>query len=220
MSTDEVPPAHDGGPGHVARGGLSRGWLITIIIAAVVIVALIIAVIALANPSTPSPTTTPPPTTTTTAPPTTPPPTSTTAPAVATCTVDHLTVKLGTPDGSAGATHVPLIFVNTGSTSCTLEGFPGVSFVGGGNGTQIGSPAAEDKTSPITVYTLATGDSVQTPLTIADGSAFPDCAPVTPDGFRVYPPHSTASVFVASTDYPACSNTAVVQMTVAAAQQN
>ncbi len=41
---------------------------------------------------------------------------------------------------SAGSMHYELTLTNTGSTSCTGR-FPGVSFVGDGNGTQLGSAA-------------------------------------------------------------------------------
>ncbi len=41
-----------------------------------------------------------------------------------------------------------LIFTNTGSAECSLEGYPTVEFVGDGDGTQIGATAAQDPTGP------------------------------------------------------------------------
>ncbi len=43
--------------------------------------------------------------------------------------------------GAAGSTYVHLALRNTGSSTCTLQGWPGVSFVGGGDGSQIGAAA-------------------------------------------------------------------------------
>jgi hypothetical protein len=101
---------------------------------------------------------------------------------------------------------VHLALRNTGETTCTVQGWPGVSFVGGGNGTQIGAPAGLDRSVPAPTVTLAPGDTAVAPLKITRAENVPagDCSPVEPEGFRVYPPGSKQSLFVASTDYTAC----------------
>lgn len=110
--------------------------------------------------------------------------------------------------GAAGSTIVHLALRNTGSATCTLQGWPGVSFVGGGNGTQIGAAATEDQGGPHTTVTLAAGQTAVAPLKIANGEAYDNatCAPRTPDGFRVYPPGSKQSLFIAGKSYLACDN--------------
>jgi hypothetical protein len=119
------------------------------------------------------------------------------------------------PEGSgAGQRAAFAVFRNTGSTPCTLEGTPGVSLVGGGDGTQIGRPAARNTVGPkaITIspghYALA---SIQYTYVDKNGGSFstgsgtdPKCAAEPADGYRVYPPHSYRAFFTRSTTY-ACS---------------
>ena len=110
--------------------------------------------------------------------------------------------------GAAGSVIVHLVLENTGSTTCTVQGWPGVSFVGGGTGKQIGAAAAAEKSSPHPTVTLAPGKTAVAPLKIvrAENYSAGDCSPQTPDGFRVYPPGSKQSLFVKDTDYQACAS--------------
>ncbi|MBO9038450.1 DUF4232 domain-containing protein [Curtobacterium flaccumfaciens] len=109
--------------------------------------------------------------------------------------------------GAAGSVIVHLVLENTGSTTCTVQGWPGVSFVGGGTGKQIGAAAVAEKSSPHPTVTLAPGKTAVAPLKIVRAENYPagDCSPQTPDGFRVYPPGSKQSLFVKDTDYQACA---------------
>ncbi|MGG5260003.1 DUF4232 domain-containing protein [Phycicoccus avicenniae] len=115
------------------------------------------------------------------------------------CTVGHLAVGLRTPAGSgaAGSTYLLLTFRNTGGSACRLSGFPGVSFVGKGDGTQIGAPAA--RTGSAVAVTLAPDASTTALLRVVDAGVYPSrsCAPTTADGLRVYPPGSTDAAYVA-----------------------
>lgn len=61
------------------------------------------------------------------------------------CTTSELNISTGTQQGAAGSVLIDLNFTNAGSTDCTLHGFPGVSFVGMDNGTQIGAPAVRER---------------------------------------------------------------------------
>lgn len=110
--------------------------------------------------------------------------------------------------GAAGSVIVHLVLENTGSTTCTVQGWPGVSFVGGGTGKQIGAAAVAEKSSPHPTVTLAPGKTAVAPLKIVRAENFSagDCSPQTPDGFRVYPPGSKQSLFVKDTDYQACAS--------------
>ena len=98
---------------------------------------------------------------------------------------------------------------NTGSTTCTLQGWPGVSFVGGGSGEQIGAAARRDEASAHPTVTLAPGAVAVAPLQITQAEDYPaaKCEPVAADGFRVYPPGSTESLFVRDPGVTACRST-------------
>jgi hypothetical protein len=71
------------------------------------------------------------------------------------CQTSALKVSLGPANATAGTTFYPLKFVNTGKTSCTLRGYPGVSAVTS-SGQQIGNPASRISSTFRTV-TLAPG---------------------------------------------------------------
>ncbi|MGN8050415.1 DUF4232 domain-containing protein [Curtobacterium sp. 22159] len=120
--------------------------------------------------------------------------------------------------GAAGSTYTHLTLENTGTTSCTLQGWPGVSFVGGGTGTQIGAAASQDRASAHPTVTLAPGQEAVAPLKITNAQDYPSakCHPVTPDGFRVYPPGSKQSLYVEDRGHPACRSTAVTILNVQA----
>lgn len=115
------------------------------------------------------------------------------------CSAGHLDVGLRTPDGAgaAGSTYLLLTFRNTGGDACRLSGFPGVSFVGKGNGTQLGAPA--ERTGSAMAVTLAPAATTTALLRVVDAGVYPSrsCAPTTADGLRVYPPGSTDAAYVA-----------------------
>jgi len=124
------------------------------------------------------------------------------------CAADDLTGSIEPGSGgAAGSQIVHLALRNTGSTACTLQGWPGVSFVGGGDGAQIGAAARQEKSAPHPTVTLRAGDTAVAPLQIVTASNFAaaDCGPKAADGFRVYPPGSKASLFVRDTGLTACS---------------
>jgi hypothetical protein len=134
------------------------------------------------------------------------------------CTTDNSSVALGDPDGAAGSTVVPLIFTNTGSEPCTLEGYPVVEFVGGGDGTQIGQGSTQDtQTSPVELITIEPGETASSLLKIT--SAGNVCEPVDVDGLRVIPPGSNDAFFIAETSYQACEGN-VSLLTVTAVVKN
>ena len=141
-------------------------------------------------------------------------PTPPEAPAAQTCGVGELSVRLGGPDVGAGTTTVPIIFQNTGARTCQLEGYPGVSFVGGGNGTQIGAPANRDASVAIVFTELSPGSSVQAGLRISQASNYESCGSEPADGLRIYPPHSYDAIFVPTTAYEPCKDVSVDLMMV------
>lgn len=204
-------------PGKPPKG--TRGRTVAIVILAIVVALLLGLVAWLAFANGGSPTSTP----TTTAPSTpsanntssSPSPTPT-AGGIPRCTTDDLSVTLGTFEGTAGSSYVPIRFTNTSSTACELHGFPGVSFVGKGNGTQLGAPADWDQSQPVVQNTLQPGSVVVSNLRVAQAGNYDSsqCQPLTADGLRVYPPHSTQAVFVKAANLTACQNPAIHLLTV------
>ena len=114
------------------------------------------------------------------------------------CGPGSLVVGLRAPrgGGTAGSQYELLTFRNVSHATCTVDGHPGVSFVGLGNGTQLGSPAA--RTGPVRTVRLASGETGTALLQVVDAGNFDpaQCAPTTSDGLRVYPPDWRVSVFV------------------------
>lgn len=145
--------------------------------------------------------------------------TSTSQPVEGQCATSDLTGTIGPGGGgAAGSVEVTLILTNNGASQCSLQGWPGVSFVGNGNGTQLGNPADFDRSSPHATVVLQPGGTAQSSLRIVQAGNYPeaDCKPQKADGFRVYPPGSTESLFVKDDNVTACTTTTVTLLTVRA----
>lgn len=141
--------------------------------------------------------------TTTVAPSTTPTssPTTSTAAGVPPCASGQLSVSVGQSQGAAGSLIVPLVFTNTGSTTCTLQGYPGVSIVGA-NGAQLGAAAARTgQATPL--VSLPAGQTTMAIFRQANPGIL-NCTPVSATGFRVYPPNQTAALFAADSSLTTC----------------
>lgn len=134
------------------------------------------------------------------------------------CLASQLTTTLGPGSGSgAGHSYPVLVLTNKGATSCTVRGYPGVSFVGNGNGTQLGAPAVREAAGiPIATVTIAPGASAHAQLSITMAGNYDAtlCKPKAADGLRVYPPDETHSIFLATTGYTACQSTSVLLLIV------
>lgn len=144
---------------------------------------------------------------------------STSQPIDGQCATSDLSGSIGAGGGgAAGSVEVTLVLTNNGSAACSLQGWPGVSFVGDGNGTQLGNPAAFDRSTPHATVVLQPGGTAQAPLKIVQAMNYPeaDCKPQKADGFRVYPPGSTESLFVKDDTVTACTTTTVDLLTVGA----
>ena len=123
---------------------------------------------------------------------------SSNGPGPITCQPSQLKVKLAEDHGggAAGSTYSHLTFTNIGALTCTMTGWPGVSYVGSGHGVQIGSAA--DRTGSATVINLKSGAVAQAQLReLAAGNFDADCNITAADGLRIYSPNTKAAVFVA-----------------------
>ena len=126
------------------------------------------------------------------------------------CSTSDLAVVLGPANGTAGAIYYPVQFTNQGASSCTLYGFPGVSFVAGSDQHQVGAAATRTQQAPSTI-TINAGSTASSLLKVNDSGAF-ECTRVPVSGLRVFPPGDTASVVLTYSGM-ACTND-VQQLTV------
>lgn len=115
------------------------------------------------------------------------------------CQSPELAGSLVPEEGGAGAGHyeVRIELKNEAPEACTLQGWPGVSFVGDGDGEQLGAAAEFDRSSPHETVTLEPGASAQALVRVANAENYGDeCGQTPADGLRVYPPGEKRSVFV------------------------
>ncbi|GAA3151420.1 hypothetical protein GCM10020255_030460 [Rhodococcus baikonurensis] len=128
----------------------------------------------------------------------------------------ELNVTLGQPNGAAGSVELPVVFTNTGGRTCTLDGFPGVSYVTGASGSEVG--AAAGRSGSGSLVSLAPGSAATSLVRATNVENYPadQCGVTDVAGLKVYPPNSYDSVFLA---YPTkgCSMTGanINQLTVA-----
>jgi uncharacterized protein DUF4232 len=90
-----------------------------------------------------------------------------------------------------------LVFTNRGNRSCELQGFPGVSYVAGDDGHQVGSAAARtgDRGKSVPIAPGGTASAQLRQVNVANFDAA-TCQPTPVRGLRVYPPGETAAIFV------------------------
>ncbi|MGP6172891.1 DUF4232 domain-containing protein [Corynebacterium sp. A21] len=150
-------------------------------------------------------------------------PESTTPPAAdsssrhANCLSDALTVSVLTQQGAAGSVIYTLGFNNHSDRPCDLRGFPGVSFVGHQNGTQIGAPAVRELGTAAELLSVDPGETATAEVRVSRAENYdPDhCGSLVPvDGFRIYPPENTVAVFVPLEGMSGCTNDSVNLLSV------
>lgn len=135
--------------------------------------------------------------------PSTPPPASTPAEQPAEvagpgeCRSNELKLSIGQGEGAAGTVFRPLRFTNSGGRTCTIQGFPGVSYVAGDDGHQVGPAAFREGTKGAAV-SLAPGETAFATVGFVQVRNFDPavCKPTPVRGLRIYPPHETASLFL------------------------
>src|ERR1700677_4580789 len=117
------------------------------------------------------------------------------------CLTSALRATLGAAQGTAGSAYQVIVLANISGKTCALYGYPGVSFVSGVGGSQIGKDAARDRTTAPKVVTLAPGQRGSFALRVVDTAALPaaGCDPVTANWLKVFPPENTAALYVSYT---------------------
>lgn len=132
-----------------------------------------------------------------------------TATAAPRCGAGDLTASYRTGDAGAGSRYGRLVLRNTSGHPCTVQGYGGLSYVGGGDGTQVGAAARREPAATPRVV-LAPGERAVSRVREGAAASYPrrSCRPRPVDGFRVYVPDATASQFVAHAT-TGCANAGV-----------
>ena len=131
------------------------------------------------------------------------------------CLTSALRATLGAAQGTAGSAYQVIVLANISGKTCALYGYPGVSFVTGIGGSQIGKDAARDRTTALKVVTLAPGQRGSFALRVVDAAALPtaSCDPVTANWLKIFPPENTAALYVGYTARVCASKTATILTT-------
>ena len=131
------------------------------------------------------------------------------------CQTSALRATLGAAQGTAGSAYQVIVVANVSGKTCALYGYPGVSFVSGIGGSQIGKDAARDRAVPPKVVTLAPGQNGSFALRVVDTAALPaaSCNPVTAKWLKIFPPENTTALYLGYTARACASKTATVLTT-------
>jgi hypothetical protein len=128
--------------------------------------------------------------------------------AAAACATSALKVAVpaGPGGAAAGSSYYPIQFANVSSASCTLYGYPGVTFVTAQGGRQIGPAATRNPAVARQLVTLPPGQTVHAELQVINAENYPpaDCGLVTAHWLKIYPPDQTGPAYVSFTAQ-ACS---------------
>ncbi|WP_187366734.1 DUF4232 domain-containing protein [Nocardioides dongxiaopingii] len=114
------------------------------------------------------------------------------------CTDADLTASYQARGAGAGHRYGVVRLTNTSDEACRTGGYGGLSYVGGGDGTQVGAAADRDP-GRTRSFVLEPGGSAVSRVDAVVAQNFPrrECRPTAVDGFRVYVPNATRSQFVA-----------------------
>lgn len=125
------------------------------------------------------------------------------------CTNANLHATFHHTDSGAGHRFGRLVLTNVSNHACHTGGYGGLSYVGHGNGTQIGAAATRDAGTVRTIV-LTPGQRVVSEVSeaVAGNFSASTCHPTAVDGFRVYVPNATKSQFIAHRT-TGCANPAV-----------
>ncbi len=124
------------------------------------------------------------------------------------CSSSALKAQVDVAQGgaAAGSTYVPIDFTNTSGSACTMDGYPGVSFVRSPSGGQLGNPAARNPAAAPAMVTLAPGGVAHAILQVAEAGNYSQsaCTPVAAHWLKIFPPDQVTAIY-AHYDVQACS---------------
>ncbi|MCG7308860.1 DUF4232 domain-containing protein [Brachybacterium sp. ACRRE] len=127
---------------------------------------------------------------------------------VSDCTASNLDVSVSRGDPAAGSVMYTISFTNTGDDPCRIGGYPGVSAVGGGNGTQLGKAAQRGQAGKAAV--LIPNGHAEASLKAVDvgdggGPLGDECKATDADGWRIYAPGSKKAAYVEQDGLHGCA---------------
>ncbi|MFB9687109.1 DUF4232 domain-containing protein [Amycolatopsis plumensis] len=125
------------------------------------------------------------------------------------CKSGDVKLSLGQGDAGAGSVYRPLLITNSSGKPCTIQGFPGVSYVAGSDGHQVGKDAFREGTKGNAVK-LNPGQTAAADIQFVNVRNFDPgtCQPTAVKGLRIYLPQETASNFVPS-EGTGCASTKI-----------
>lgn len=114
------------------------------------------------------------------------------------CTNTDLVASYRHSDDGAGHIYGWIVLRNTSGHACHTGGYGGVSYVGDGNGTQIGAAAVREDRRAVKTYVVRAGGRLRSPLDEVRAVNVPKrkCRRAHVDGFRIYVPNATKSQYV------------------------
>jgi hypothetical protein len=126
-------------------------------------------------------------------------PTPIAAAATPACGNADLTAAYHGDDGAAGTIYGWIVLRNTSGHTCHTGGYGGLSYVGDGDGTQIGAAARRIDGSDVATFVLRPGQRLRSAIGETEALNYPRkrCHPTHVDGFRIYVPNATRSQYVA-----------------------
>ena len=116
------------------------------------------------------------------------------------CVSSGLRASLGQSRGAAGTSYIALLLTNRSRVTCTLDGYPGVSFTAGTDAHQIVAPAQRDRRVGAAPVILVPGATVHATVEVADYGNYDQqaCQPARATGYRIFPPGSTGSQLISA----------------------
>ena len=114
------------------------------------------------------------------------------------CESGDLSVMAKPVDAGAGHQVTRLWFKNESSGNCWVYGYPGMSYVAGDDGHQVGGSATRDTQHAAQKVYLSPHELAFADVNQANPHNFPDssCDPTDVRGLRIYPPDTTAAKYV------------------------
>jgi hypothetical protein len=115
------------------------------------------------------------------------------------CTAGQLHINVASGDNAAGHIGLIVVFTNTSTRTCTIYGYPGVSFVTD-RGDQVNDPAHRVPQTP-SLVTVAPNGKAHASLLLVNVDNYagsPSCQATLAAGVRVYPPDDTTALFASS----------------------
>lgn len=123
------------------------------------------------------------------------------------CETSELEATLESTSGAAGSTEITIAFRNMSERTCELHGFPGVSYVTGPDGEQVGNAAS--RTGSISgAVELVPSALASFTVDAVDVQNYPEqeCEPTSVPGLRIFPPNDTQPLYIGH-DSTACEST-------------